>query len=316
MKWFVSSDIHGFFDEYMKALKEAGFRKDDSNHGIIVCGDIFDRGEKPLEVYEFLKSLPKERRILIRGNHEILLKELCKRKYPKQHDISNGTHQTLQDIAGVTGDALSDEISRIRKKVEKKYGIPSVYNNPTAYDEFCDKREEETKKYKEKLYNNSTIKKILEWIDSDEWVNYYELGNYIFVHSFIPISKDLNVDKSRWSGYLIYDNERYNENWREASQEDWDDAMWGCPWKQYEEGFFQPEEDKGKILVCGHWHASDFWNNLEYKDDIGKRINTYGDNPMFVSENYPHIIALDACTVVSHRVNVLVIDDADFTKAK
>ena len=58
--YFICSDIHGFFDEWMKALKEAGFDKENSNHTLIVLGDIFDRGKQPLQIYEFLRNLPKK----------------------------------------------------------------------------------------------------------------------------------------------------------------------------------------------------------------------------------------------------------------
>ena len=44
VKYFVSSDIHGFYDEWMKALKDAGFDIANDNHKIIVCDDLFDRG--------------------------------------------------------------------------------------------------------------------------------------------------------------------------------------------------------------------------------------------------------------------------------
>ena len=47
MKYFVSSDIHGFYDEWILALKNKGFDIKNPNHKIIICGDIFDRGRQP-----------------------------------------------------------------------------------------------------------------------------------------------------------------------------------------------------------------------------------------------------------------------------
>ena len=92
MKCFISSDIHSFFDEWQTALLKSGFDIHNPEHVIVVLGDIFDRGTQPLQVYYFLKALPKERRILIRGNHEILLKELVERGYAESHDYHNGTN--------------------------------------------------------------------------------------------------------------------------------------------------------------------------------------------------------------------------------
>lgn len=79
MKYFCVSDIHSFYTPLKKALKQAGFRKSNKDHCLVVCGDIFDRGEETVQVYEFLKSLPKNRCILIKGNHESLYFGLLKK---------------------------------------------------------------------------------------------------------------------------------------------------------------------------------------------------------------------------------------------
>ena len=93
MEYFVVSDIHGYYDELIAALSEKGFDKNNPNHSLIVCGDCFDRGPKPIEVMDYLKSLP--RRHLIWGNHEELMTDLLYRRYPASHDITNGTWETL-----------------------------------------------------------------------------------------------------------------------------------------------------------------------------------------------------------------------------
>ena len=46
MKYFVSSDIHGFFDEWQNALTDKGFDLNNPEHKIILCGDLFDRGSQ------------------------------------------------------------------------------------------------------------------------------------------------------------------------------------------------------------------------------------------------------------------------------
>ena len=74
--YFAISDIHGFYYPMHRSLYKAGFRKTNPDHILIVCGDIFDRGPDSVKVYNFLKSLPRDRRILIRGNHEFLLRDL------------------------------------------------------------------------------------------------------------------------------------------------------------------------------------------------------------------------------------------------
>jgi hypothetical protein len=93
MKFFVLSDIHGFYDEMIKALNEAGFDPDNEEHWLITCGDHFDRGEQPLQVMEYLQGL--KRKTLVRGNHEYLLEDCCHRGYYEMYDHSNGTLGTI-----------------------------------------------------------------------------------------------------------------------------------------------------------------------------------------------------------------------------
>ena len=95
-KYFVCSDIHSYYDELIAALDAAGFDRNNPNHCFISCGDEFDRGPKAKEVYDFLMSL--ERKVLIRGNHTILFEEMCDRRYPMIHDISNGTLDTYKQF--------------------------------------------------------------------------------------------------------------------------------------------------------------------------------------------------------------------------
>lgn len=45
--YFVCSDIHGYFNEWMSSLKDAGFDISNNDHILIVLGDIFDRGGQP-----------------------------------------------------------------------------------------------------------------------------------------------------------------------------------------------------------------------------------------------------------------------------
>lgn len=98
-KLFVVSDIHGFYDEFIEALNNAGFDKDNPNHWLISCGDNWDRGEKPVEIMRYLNFLP--RKILVKGNHEDLFVDCCNRMYPMEHDFSNGTVGTILQFGSV-----------------------------------------------------------------------------------------------------------------------------------------------------------------------------------------------------------------------
>ena len=45
---YAISDIHGCYEEYIKLLEKINFSEDDT---LYILGDICDRGEKPMEVY-------------------------------------------------------------------------------------------------------------------------------------------------------------------------------------------------------------------------------------------------------------------------
>lgn len=97
-KYYVASDIHGFFSEWMMALKDNGFDENNQEHIIILCGDIIDRGNESEKIINFLYDFPKERRILIYGNHEELFLDMIYRGYPRGHDMTNGTYNTYKDL--------------------------------------------------------------------------------------------------------------------------------------------------------------------------------------------------------------------------
>ena len=109
-------------------------------------------------------------------------------------------------------------------------------------------------------------------------MNYCELKNYIFCHAWIP------------SG----------DNWRNAHQEDWNEAMWGNP-------FILAKADKrlkkiGKTIVFGHYHTSYAWSRYE-------GLGEFGDKACFDSYYGDGYIGIDACTAYSGQMNVVVIED-------
>ena len=284
--YFVCSDIHGYFDEWMASLDVSGFDFRDKNHILVVLGDIFDRGRQPREIYEFLKSFPDNRLILVRGNHEYLLLDLVKRGYSLEHDEHNGTEQTLVDL-------YKDPYKTQREFIlENRDKYPNDELYAISFKIYQDAIRE--------LYTNDTIKSIVRWIKSKKWQNYFELGPYIFVHAFIPL-------KERRNAYLDESGAYYN-NWREETDPKlWEDATWGCPYKLYLHGCFDEELKNGKILVCGHWHTSSFYNELLYENEPNKKLDIKKENPIFKSEEYPGLIGLDTCTALTKKVNILKI---------
>lgn len=238
MKYFVSADIHGFYDEWMNALSEKGFDIENPEHKIIVCGDLFDRGNKPKEIIDFvLKN--KEKIILVRGNHEDLMEEMVNRGFPFGMDYHNGTERTINQL-------VSEEMDRNDyKDIAKKSRLNKVLSLTT---------------------------------------DYYETEKYIFVHSWIPINTG---------------NYRYKEDWRKATKKEWSEARWVNPLEMYKANLF-PE----KTIVFGHWHVSVFWAK-----ENPKKYSEWGANACFDPFIKEGIIALDACTAYSRKVNVVLLED-------
>lgn len=257
-KLFVSADVHGFYDEWMKALTEADFDIDNKDHIIVHCGDLLDRGHQPMKCLHFVNSLDDDRKILICGNHELLLDDLIARGYPYSIDESNGTMDTIRDITGIFGHD-KDAINEIRH-----FDALSRYRNS------------------------------LMW--------YAEIGNYIFVHSWIPCIED-----KMWKVIKDY---KYNSDWRNASARRFIEATWLNPFECWE---FKVRE-KDKTIVHGHLHTSYGHANIHNKGvefvDETKAIdeNNIAYYTPFEDEG---ICSLDACTVVSGFVNVKVLEVSD-----
>lgn len=285
MKYFIVSDIHSFYTELKRALNKAGFNKRNKDHTLIVCGDIFDRGPDTLSVYKFLTSIPKNRCILIKGNHELLYEELLDKSFPESHDFSNHTVDTFCQIAGYDPEILT----------------------PKYWRKFDDVPHERIRQAWQEILTEVKQSPITAWLQSDRWKYWHEVGNYIFVHSFIPLK---NLD--HMPAYYTYNRKfEYFKDWRETAKNfEFEDATWGCPYQQYIDGYFKEEAANGKVLVCGHWTVTDFRQHINNKWSE--------DTSIYKFEN---IIGLD-CGVWKYRdtkayyhpQNVLVIDDKDFNK--
>lgn len=277
-KYFVTSDLHSYYDEFIGVLDKAGFDISNPDHILIVCGDLFDRGPKTKELLEFIKGIPQDRRVLIRGNHEELFEVLLHKSFPEKHDFSNGTVRTFCALA----DADID-------KLDKSYWYKQEIVDNVPKGTYSFRPYEYWREIKEKVYNF----KIVEWFNSKEWVNYFEVYNYIFVHCFIPTPTPYDLYSPTRSKPI------YREDWRNSTQTEWRDSTWGCPWRLYLEGLFKPEEKKGKTLVCGHWPVNDFHLYLEKHGSL--------DNyDIYIGK---HLIGLDACTSNTGQINLLVINN-------
>ena len=246
MKLFAVSDVHSFYDEFIMALNNIGFEKDNPKHLLVVCGDYFDRGPKSYEVLNYLMNLSNV--ILIKGNHEDLMEEMIHRGYSNDNDIHNGTYETFCQLFP----HIENEVNTGRFK---DIDLPDF-----------------------KIVYELLLKPLY-----DKMVNYFETKNYVFVHGWVP-------DVKR------------GENWRLGN---WYESRWVNGMLKNHSGY----NPTGKTVVCGHYSCSYGWSYIaqKYKNrpqkthpDFEKSFNPYFEKG---------IIAIDACTVYSGKVNIICLED-------
>ena len=241
-KYFVVTDVHSYFTLMKDALEQAGYDKANPNHIFVSCGDLLDRGDESAAILTFVNSIPKSRKILIKGNHEDLLERCLDEESFYSNDLHNGTLKTIYNLAG---------------KTEFEYFINSdtknVFSTVKAY------------------------KPLYKYLNSLQ--DYAEVGNYMFVHGWFPLCQD-------WS------------------EEAWEKARWMNGMEAWKKG----EVLKGKTVVCGHWHCSWGWSHLDQARPEFPPKNRKNWEKSFEPYIKEGIIALDACTAYSKKVNVVVLE--------
>ena len=108
----------------------------------------------------------------------------------------------------------------------------------------------------------------------------------MFVHGWIPVRGNANFS--------------YDPKWRNANWQKWNGARWL-------NGMDMSEKYKvvepGKTIVCGHWHCS--YGHCEYN----RAGSEFGPTANFEPYYGNGVIAIDACTALSGKVNCIVIED-------
>lgn len=122
-------------------------------------------------------------------------------------------------------------------------------------------------------------------------MDYFETENYVFVHGWIPCKVS------------DYGRSVYNPDWRNAGEAEWKEARWTNGMLASWQGATEP----GKTIVCGHFHASFGHCRADNTPEFGKGA----DFSPYIGDG---IIAIDACTSYSKRVNVLKISDRELIK--
>ena len=269
MKYFVTSDTHSFFNEMQDELHLKGFEEGRPDHRLIICGDIFDRGNQSVEMYNYLKNLD-EQFIYVRGNHEDLFDDCLfdfeRGCYPKSHHWSNGTVKTLCNLAG--------------------YDLGN-----------CDYRNQKT------LCDIVTKgKEVSNWIYSKA-IDYYTVGDYVFVHGWIPAIGDSIDFFGNWKNPKAIPM----EEWSNCSEDIWNESRWENGMDMWKKGVRIPN----KTIICGHFHSS--WGHSHLHQDRKEfpdknRKNWQKSFVPFVDDG---IIAIDSCCAYSGFLNCITLEIED-----
>ena len=150
MKYYVTSDVHGYYTILRQALAAAGFFDEKELSKLLILGDLFDRGGEAKELQEFiLKLMDDDRVILVKGNHEDLFEELVTEDggIPYHHHIHNGTYDTALQLTDFDPE----------KAIAHNF------------------------KFAEAAKDTPYYKRII-----PSMLDYYETEHYVFVHGWIP----------------------------------------------------------------------------------------------------------------------------------
>lgn len=260
MKYFVFADVHGYYSLLMKELENKGFDINNKDHMLISIGDNFDRGPENFKMYEFLKSMKEQNRIiLVKGNHEDLFLKMLYKRSVTFIDISNGTYETLLEF--ISHYYEGEDPERVYQ-----------YHQAMVYG---------------KLKDEGILDFMYDMLD------YYETDKYIFTHGFIPIDKQTL---------------RYKEGWRESTSAEFESSRW---LNGIEMSMYYNIGEKDKKIVVGHFHTS--YGNVR-KGNKGKSYSEYKSLEFEDKNNFgiyedDNIIAIDACTHYTKKINVLVLDE-------
>lgn len=134
---------------------------------------------------------------------------------------------------------------------------------------------------------NMKVQPVLDWIHSTS-KNFFELGSTVFVHGWVPTTITSEDDHTM----------RVAPNWRAG---DWRSARWENGMEMFHFNIMPPDIT---TVVCGHWHTS--YGHCV----ITKTCKTeFDSDACFDPFIQPGIVAVDACTAYTHKVNVVIFDE-------
>ena len=186
MRYYAVSDVHGFYDQLLQALREAGFFEDRGPKKLVLCGDALDRGEQTEETVRFLTELlEKDELIYILGNHEDLLvtalQEIARGAVSQVSGgtyVRNGTWKTILHLAQMS----KEEGMRFPEELVKRVRASNYYTRLLP-----------------------------------QGVDWFETSEHLFLHGWMPTFLDIRDGKKYYTA---------DPDWRSADVTRWRNARW------------------------------------------------------------------------------------------
>ncbi len=116
----------------------------------------------------------------------------------------------------------------------------------------------------------------------DSTVDFFETAHCVFTHGWLPVCPELS-------------REEWLAQWRVQPKYKWEDARFTSWTDVFDTGWILPD----KTIICGHRYTGE----ASLLDP--KRKN--GDCSPYMGKGF---VAIDACTAVTRKMNILVIEDS------
>lgn len=267
-KYFVTSDVHSFYSEMMKALEKKQFDINNKDHILCVAGDAFDRGNQSKEMLQFMKFLG-DRLIYVRGNHEDLLfdcvRDIVSGNTIGSHHFSNGTVKTIEQLCGL-------------KENELWFPRRSDSLNHTIYEK---------------------MKPVLGWINT-KTVDFAVIDDFVIVHGWIPTTGDSLDFLGEWKNPKAVPM----EEWEDCGIELWEQSRWENGMDMWKKGVKIP----GKTIIMGHFHSSWGHSHIHQDRKEFPEKNRKDWQKSFEPFVDDGIIAIDSCCAYSGFINCIILE--------
>jgi serine/threonine-protein phosphatase len=149
-----------------------------------------------------------------------------------------------------------------------------------------------------------TILEIAKYVSGRKHLNVYDREIYQYANQYIELNQYLNSLQD----YFEFTNSNNNtyvcchgwlpRNYQDKDCKNFEEYSWLNGMEQWHQG----NTFKDKIIICGHWHTS--YGNAKFHNH-GTEFGKDADFEPFIDKG---IIALDACTTVTKKVNIVIIE--------